>query len=103
MQQALKDQLETIYQGMKESPNDFYTRIRYQIHLAGYADALRDQVAENIFMKGVHKQIALAIRTTPTVLDLTQKIAYAQRIWTTNNPNQYSFEQVTRLERMKDY
>ena len=79
IKQALKDQLNTICQGMSEDPNTFYTRIRHQIVLADYPDAVQDQVAENTFMKGIHQEIALAIRSIPMVLDLVQKVTYTQR------------------------
>jgi hypothetical protein len=46
---------------MTEDPNTFYTRIRHQIVLADYPDAVQDQVAENTLMKGIHQEIALAI------------------------------------------
>ena len=69
-----------MYQEM-EDPLTFYTRIRYLIPLAGYADAVRDQVAETVFMNGVHKEIALAIRFSPTAPSLQQKVDSAHRYW----------------------
>ena len=48
---------------------------------------MQDQVAETTFMNGLHKEIAMAIRSSPTVLDLQQKVDYAHRYWIARNPN----------------
>ena len=87
VQQEIKDQLNAMFQELEEDPLTFYTRIRHMIFLAGYADAVRDQVAETTFMNGLHKEIAMAIRSSPTVLDLQQKVDYAHRYWIARNPN----------------
>ena len=86
-QQEVKDQINALYQELEEDPLTFYTRIRHLLPLAGYADAVRDQVAETVFMNGLHKEIALAIRSSPTVLNLTNKVDYAHRYWTARHPN----------------
>ena len=57
------------------------------IPLAGYADAVLDQVAETVFMNGVHKEIALAIRSSPTALNLQHKVDYAHRYRVARHPS----------------
>ena len=76
-----------MYQEMEEEPLTFYTRIQHLITLAGYADAVLDQVAETVFMNGVHKEIVLAIRSSPVALNLQQKVDYAHRYWVTRHPS----------------
>ena len=82
LKQAIKDQLNTMVQKIEESPEEFYTKICYLINIAEYANTIKDQIAEQTFVRGVHREISEAIRTTPMALDLTQKVAYAKRIWT---------------------
>jgi hypothetical protein len=38
-------------------------------------------------MQGIQPDLALAIRSTPTPLDLGQKVGFAQRYWLARNPN----------------
>ena len=94
MKQGLRDQLTTACQRIDESPMSFYTRIRHMIDVAGYDAAVKDQVAETTFMKGVHQELSLAIRSSPTTLDLTQKVDYAHRYWTARHPGQDIMSQV---------
>ena len=61
VQQMYKDQLSSMYQGLTESPNAFYTRIRHLVDLGGYADALKDQISETAFINGLNHEISLAI------------------------------------------
>src|SRR5205814_7734794 len=77
----------SLIQKIDESPNDFYIKIRYLVNLAEYDDGVQEMVAEQIFMKGVHGEIAYTLRTTTTTLDITAKIAYAQRIWAAKMPD----------------
>ena len=86
VQQGIKDQLDGLFQQMNENPQSFYTRIRHLITLAGYPPNVQDLIAENIFIKGIHQEIAIAIKSTPEPLNLNQKIRYAQRIWSARNP-----------------
>ena len=94
IQQSLRDQLTTMYQGMNESPLTFYTKIRHAVGLAGYAAALIDQVVEQAFMNGLHKELALQVRSSPMVLTLLQKVDYAQRYWAACNPGMDVMQQI---------
>ena len=88
IQQGYKDQLNSIFQGTKESPNAFYTRVRHLVDLAGYAVAVKDQVAENAWISGLHSEIRVMIRATPIALTLAQKVGYGQHYWTAHNPGE---------------
>ena len=65
-----------MYQGMSESPLTFYTKIRHAVGLAGYDDALIDQVVEHTFMNGLHKELALQVYSSLMILTLLQKVDY---------------------------
>src|SRR5213080_1888505 len=88
MKQSLKDQITGSYQGITESPMAFYTRIRHLIELAGYADSVKDQVAETTFLNGINREIALNIQSSPYPMNLQEKIDYAHRYWIVRNPGQ---------------
>ena len=81
------------YQGLNESPQAFYTKIRHLIDLAQYADAVKDQVAETAFMNGLHQELVIQIRSTPMVLNLVQKVKYTNRYWITRNPTMNTLQQ----------
>src|SRR3954468_45995 len=81
------------YQGMDESPQAFYTKVRHLVDLAGYDNAVKDQVAETTFMNGIHQELRMQIRTTPMILNWTQKVEYANRYWTTRNPMANTLQQ----------
>ena len=66
----------------------FYMRIRHLIELAGYADGVKDQVAETTFLNGINWEIALNIRSSPYPMNLQEKIDYAHRYWIVRNPGQ---------------
>src|SRR5207249_1038661 len=91
--QGLKDQLLGLYQGLNESPQAFYTKIQHLINLAQYADAVKDQVAKTAFMNGLHQELVIQIRSIPMVLNLAQKVEYANRYWTTWNPMMNTLQQ----------
>lgn len=93
MCQGIKSQISTIYQGMNESPQAFYTKIRHLIDLANYADAVKDQVAETAFVNGLQRELADLVQTAPMVLTLTQKVDYAHRYWTRRNPTANIWQQ----------
>src|ERR1700748_2488147 len=82
IQQMYKDQLISIFQGITESPNAFYTRIRHLVELAGYADGVRDQVLESALVNSLNQKIALIVRAPPMSMTLIHKIDYAHRYWT---------------------
>ena len=86
MRQGLKDQLLGTYQGINESPLAFYTTIRHLIDLAGYPDAIKDHCAETAFMNGLHKEIAIQVRSAPTALTLVEKVDFAHRYWDARHP-----------------
>ena len=77
IKQGYKDQLNSLYQGMKESSNSFYMRIHHLVDLAGYAHTVKEQVAENAFINGLHLEIRVVVRATPTPLTPAQKVDYA--------------------------
>ena len=70
--------------------------IRDIIELAGYSEIVQDQVAETSFMQGLHPELALAIRSSPMILNLEQKVDYAHRYWIARHPGDmpsaYRFE-----------
>src|SRR5207249_7557003 len=74
MRQGLRDQITALYQEINESSQAFYMKIRHLIDLAGYADAVKDQVAEIAFMNGLAKDLAIAVRSSPVALNLAQKV-----------------------------
>jgi Zinc knuckle len=84
----------TTYQGINESPLTFHTRIRHMVGLAGYDDAVKEQVIEQTFMNGIHKELAIQVRSSPITLTHTQKVDYAQRYWAARNPGQDVMQQV---------
>ena len=83
-----------MYQEINKSHQVFYTKIRHLIDLVGYADAVKDQVAETAFINGLAKELAIAVRSSPVALNLAQKVDYAHRYWTTRNPTTTTFQQV---------
>ena len=52
-------------------------KIRHLIDLTGYADAVKDQVAETAFMNELAKELAIAVRSSSVALNLIQKVDYA--------------------------
>src|SRR3954447_2470255 len=86
MWQELKDQLLGTYQSINESLLAFYTTIRRLIDLTGYTDVIKDHIAETALMTGLHKEIAVQVRSSPTTLTLAQKVDYAHRYWVARNP-----------------
>ena len=94
IQQSMKDQIPNMFQGMNESPLTFHTKLRHAVALAGYADGIRDQVTEQAFMAGIHRELALTVRSSPIVLNHQQKLEYAQRHWAVRNTNQDIMQQV---------
>ena len=82
-QQQFKDKLLSTFQDENETPVKFYSRIREIVQSAGYPDmATQNLVAENTFMQGLLPKYAYAIRIAPTILNLNQKVEYANRIYT---------------------
>ena len=61
IQQQLKDQLLSTVQEINQSPREFYTRIRDIIEVAGYADAVQDQVVETMFIQGLVPDLIMAV------------------------------------------
>ena len=94
IQQNMKDQLMTTYQGINKSPLTFHTRILHMVGLAGYTDAIKEQVIEQTFMNGIHKELAIQVQSSPITLTHTQKVDYAQRYWAARNPGQDVMQQV---------
>src|SRR3954470_1680147 len=86
VQQTVKDQLAATYQGINESPLTYYQHIRHMIDVAEYPAALQAQMAEITFMNGLHQEIALQVRSTPTPLTLEGKVSFANRYWSARNP-----------------
>ena len=79
-QDIAKDILEGMYQGIKESPQTFYGRISAQIRRAGYDAAIIPVIAKQVFMKGIHRDIANKLAEQPR-MDLAPTVALANRIW----------------------
>ena len=100
IQQQLRDQLSSTVQQINQSPQEFYTRICEIIEIAGYDNAVKDQVAETAFMQGLHPEIALQLRSSIIPLTLTQKVEGAHRYWSVRHPGQgipeYNFGPRTR-------
>ena len=71
-----------------------WVNIRERKYLAGYDNAVKDQVAETAFMNGIHQEIALQIRSSPLALNLAGKVDYAHRYWTARHPITNTFEQI---------
>ena len=94
MKQSLRDQLLILHMQEGESPVTFYTKIRHMIDLAGYADAVKDQVAESAFINGLGHELSLTVRSSPLPLTLEQKVEYAHRYWTNRNPGKDVLQQV---------
>ena len=86
IRQSLKDQLLTLHQEEHESPVTFYTRVREMIDLAGYNDAVKDEIAENAFLSGIQPALTKMVRAAPLPLDLDQKVDYAHRLWVSDHP-----------------
>ena len=78
----------------QQSPQAFYTKIRHLIDLVGYADAVKDQVAETTFINELAKELAITVRSSLIALNLAQKVNYAHRYWTTRNLTTTTFQQV---------
>ena len=70
MCRGIKNQISTIYQRIGEDPQGFYTRIRHLIDLAGYAEAVKDQVAETAFVNGLQRELQDIVEVAPMVLTL---------------------------------
>lgn len=79
-QDQAKDVLEGMYQGMKESPQSFYGRVAAQIRRAGYDVAVIPVITKQIFMKGIHRDIANKLAEQPR-MNLAPTVALADRIW----------------------
>ena len=60
IQQQLKDQLLSTVQEVN-LPREFYTRIRDIIEVAGYVDAVQDQVTETTFIQGLIPDLIMAV------------------------------------------
>jgi hypothetical protein len=88
VKQGLRDQLNDLRQRQEETPRAFFTRISQLINLAEYPEALREPIAEGVFMKGISDKMAIAIKSSPMPLDIAGKVNYAQRMWTARNPTQ---------------
>ena len=73
IQQQLKDQLLSTVQEPNQSPRAYYTKIRDMIEVAGYIDAVQDQVAESTFLQGLTPELALVIRSITNGLDIGTK------------------------------
>ena len=86
IQQANRDQLSTICQGINEDPATFNTRILDQITLTGYVPAIAQQLAETTFINGLYPEIAMQIRSAPVVQTAAEKVAYVQRYWSAWRP-----------------
>ena len=94
MRQSLRDQLTGLYQGLHQSPADFYTKICHIMDLADYPAAAREIIAENTFVNGLHREISQVVKQSPIPLTLRQKVDYAQRYWTTENAGIDAYQQV---------
>ena len=81
-QQQFKDKLLSTFQDENETPDKFYSRIREIVQNAGYPDmATQKLMTENTFMQGLFSKYSYAIRIAPTILNLNQKVEYANRIY----------------------
>src|SRR5437588_5876384 len=69
-------------------------KIRHLINLVGYANTIKDQVAETAFMNELTKELAIAVRSSPVALNLAQKVDYTHQYWTTRNSTTTTFQQV---------
>src|SRR5665213_611854 len=80
---------------MNQSLQACYTKIRDIIKIAGYNLAMQDQVVKSTFLQGIFLELALAIRSSPIVLTLEQKVDYTHCYWTTRNSGQQDVYQAT--------
>ena len=75
-----------MHQGINEDPSTFATRIQHCIDLAEYNEGVNEQIMESTFLNGLHPEVSLAVRSTPTILSPAEKVGYAQWYWTARRP-----------------
>ena len=51
-----------------------------------YLGEVRIQIGDNVFMNRLHKAISQLVRSSPFLLSGSEKVSYAQRIWTSQRP-----------------
>ena len=59
---------------MNESLLTYHMKIWHVVSLAGYPEAICDQVIEQAFMAGIQKELALLIRSNPVALNYAEKL-----------------------------
>ena len=72
----------------------FYNKIRHLIELSGIAENAQESTAENAFLNGIHRELLMAIKSSPVILDLQAKVNFANRYWTARNQGIDLYEQV---------
>ena len=77
VKQALQDQLNSMTQGLGESPLLFHLRITYNVDVARVADGQKATTIDSVFMNGLHPEITRHIRMQVLLPGINDRPTYA--------------------------
>ena len=79
-QRTLRANLPTLYQKLQETPRQFYIRIGIALRDAGYQQVVIEDLAESIWMNGVHQDVKRHVNGLAH-LDFNDQIKAADGFW----------------------
>jgi hypothetical protein len=79
-QDALKEEIPRMHQGLNEPPSLFYTRLQQAIEDAGYLQATVETIARNAFITALHPDILYQLNMHPR-MNTIPMVTLADRIW----------------------